>query len=134
MDYRAMFKGDYISAVEFDGRTPTLTIATVKMARLPSLKHEGQEEDKGVIGFKETPRGMVVNRTNAECIAGMFGGNTDGWIGKRITLHAVKVPVGPKEELGIRIMGSPDLERPVNVTVKLARKKPRQMVMAVTKP
>jgi len=140
MDYRKMFKGDYIAAVEFEGREPTFTIKAVAIVRLASLgpvegesaKGGAKERDRGVISFAETDRGWVLNRTNAECLVAMWGAETDAWIGKRVTLHALPVKVGGKDDLGIRIKGSPDLTAPVHAVVKLPRKRPVTMVLQPT--
>jgi hypothetical protein len=131
MDYRAMFKGEYLTAPEFGGRTPTFTITQVKMVRLLA-GDDGSEKDKGVLLFKETERGVVLNKTNAQSIAAMFGNETDGWIGKRVTFHATEVQVGPKKDLGIRVLGSPDITKPITATITLPRKKPKPVVLQVT--
>ena len=131
MDYRAMFKGDYISAVEFAGRRPTFTIDQIRLVPLPDEK-TGRDKDKGVVFFRESPRGWVLCKTNAICLAGMFGPQTGGWTGKRVTLYACEVQFGREKVPGIRVFGSPDLERPVRVEVKLPRKKPFVMTMQCT--
>ena len=130
MDYRALFKSEYIAAVELGDKTPTMTIASVKLCKLE--QEDGRHKDKGIIGFRETDRGWVLNRTNAQCLAAMFGNDTDGWIGKRVTLYSTPVRVGPKTEPGIRVKGSPDITAPMTVEVKLPRKKPQQMTMQPT--
>lgn len=130
MHYLALFKGDYITAVEFGGKCPTMTIARVEEVGLEG--DDGKVKTKGVVWFRETPRGFVLNRTNATCIAAMFGDETEDWSGKRITLHAQPVKLGPKTVPGIRVKGSPDLDRPVVAEVKLPRRKPRKIRLEVT--
>jgi hypothetical protein len=132
MNWKAMFKGDFISAVEFDGKSPTLTIAKANMTEVFDEK-TGRDKAKGTIWFKEIDRGWIVNKTNALCLVGMFGEETDGWVGKRVTLFAKLVKFGPKTEPGIRVKGSPDLKAPLTVTVKLPKKRPEDMVMEVTR-
>jgi hypothetical protein len=131
VDYRTMFESDYLTATEFKGRTPTFTITGVALKKLPNPE-TGEERTKGVIAFREVPKGWVMNRTNAQCLAAMFGGDTEAWVGKRVTLHAVEVQVGPKKDMGIRVVGSPDIEKPVVATIVLPRKKPRPMTLAPT--
>jgi hypothetical protein len=131
MHYKAMFKGDYIAAVEFGAKQPTLTIASVKLCKLE--QEDGRQKEKGIIAFKETERGWVLNRTNATCLAALFGDETDNWIGKRITLFSTMVQVGRAKESGIRVKGSPDISKPVTVEVKLPRRKPTSMRLEVTK-
>jgi hypothetical protein len=131
MDYRLMFKGDHIQAVEFQGKTPTLTIKSVALVELEDEKKKASKE-KGVVSFKETPKGWVLNRTNAESLAAMFGAETDAWVGKRVKLQAVTVQFGKEQVPGIRVMGSPDIAKPVTFTLKLPRKRPREVTMLAT--
>lgn len=134
MHYRRLFIGDYLQATEFDGRVPTFTIARIEIRDLPSLKKEGEEQSKGVIYFQETKRGWVPARTCGECLAAMFGERTEGWIGKRVTLHAEQVQVGKKMDMGIRVVGSPDIKAPVTFELCLPRKKPKKMRLVPTTP
>ena len=121
MDYRILFKGDYVSAVELGEKTPTLTIAGVKIVKLEG--DDGRVKDRGVVSFKETDRGWVLCKTSAMCVAAMFGNETDGWIGKHVTLKSELVQVGPEKKPGIRVKGSPDIAAPVLVTIKLPKRK-----------
>jgi len=131
VDYRLFFKGDYIAAAEFQGKEPTLTIAAVKLVKLED--ETGRLRDRGVVYFRETDRGWVINRTNAECLVALWGRDTDGWAGKRVTLCATNVRLGTETTIGIRIKGSPDLAAPLDVVVKLPRKKPFTIRLLVTK-
>jgi len=136
MDYRAMFKGEYVAAAEFQGKEPTLTIkslALVTMVEAPKAK--GEEErtrQKGVVHFEETDRGWVMNRTNAESLAAMFGPETSAWIGKRVKLAAVQVQFGKERVPGIRVVGSPDISAPVAFELKLPRKRPVEVTLLAT--
>lgn len=62
------------------GKEFTLTIASV----------EKQDFDKGpkfIIMFQNAKKGLVANKTNTVRIAKLYGDETDGWIGKEITLY-----------------------------------------------
>lgn len=131
MDYRLMFKGDHISAAEFAGKVPTLTIKDVRLVRMEDEKKG--EREKGVVHFHETDRGWVINRTNAESLAHMFGPDTDHWAGKRVTLRAEQVRFGKETVPGIRVVGSPDIPKPVSFELKLPRKRPVKVTLQVTK-
>jgi len=123
--YRAMFRGDYIAAVEIpEGREVTRTIRGVEIV---SMESEDGVSEKPVVHFEESPRGWVLNRTNAECLAGMFGEETNGWRGKRVTLYRTQVQLGREKVPGIRVAGSPDLDRDITVKVKLPRRRPTPM-------
>jgi hypothetical protein len=130
MDWHLLFKGDYVSAVELGDKTPTLTIADVRIVKLEG--EDGRIKDKGVVYFRETERGWVLNRTNATCLASMFGDNTDDWKGKHVTLKSEEVQVGKERKPGIRVKGSPDLAAPKDVMIRLPRKKPYALRMTKT--
>ena len=138
MDYRAFFKGSFINAAELGTKTPTLRIAAIKLVEVPVIGKDGDVDEnktkaKGVIYFAEVKeRGWVLNRTNAQLLAAMWGVETDAWLGKRVTLHAVPVRVGNKTEPGIRVKGSPDISKGVSVEVKLPRRRPVMVRLEVT--
>lgn len=48
---------------------------------------------KGVVLFNEFDRGLVLNKTNSRTIAGLFGNDTDAWIGKKITIYRSETPL-----------------------------------------
>ena len=136
---KSLLKGDYIAAVEFEGKTPTMTITALERVKLESLKMGGDDDgapakmkERGVLHFRETDRGWVLNRTNIECLIALFGDRTGAWEGKRVTLFATPVQCGPKKELGIRIKGSPDISEPVTATIKLPRRRPVEITMHPT--
>lgn len=112
MNADSLLEGEYIKAVEFGTKlpaNPTYIIVGVEIERLPNLKKPGKEINKGVVMFREIERGWVMNRTNVECLKAMFGPDTEGWVGKRVTLGTEPTKTGP----GIRAVGSPDIDREV---------------------
>lgn len=130
MDYGLGFLGEYITAAELVGKMPTLTINKVTLEKVESLKGGdddagGKMKDKIVIYFAESKsgRGWLLNRTNAEAIKELWGRETDGWLGHKITLFTQQVKVGKKMEPGIRVKGSPELTEPRGFELKLPRKK-----------
>lgn len=130
MNIMAQFKGDYIAAVEFDGKTPTLTIDHVQVVDMEDDK--GAVKSKPVVFFREVKRGWVLCKTTALMVSAMWGTETDKWTGKRVTLHAVEVQVGRERKPGIRVVGSPDLEKPVTFELKLPKKKAQRITLQRT--
>ena len=51
---------------------------------------EGGTEEKPVLRFGDTEKGLILNRTNAETIAGLYGSEVESWTSKRITLFVEK--------------------------------------------
>jgi hypothetical protein len=78
----------------------TLTIASVK---LDEVGGAGNSKRKPVVYFEETDKGLVLNKTNAGTVQGLYGGDTDNWIGKQITLFATEVDFQGKQVLSIRV-------------------------------
>lgn len=137
MDMGLGFLGTYITAAEIVGKTPTLTIERVTLEEVESLKKDdgdvGKMKDRVIVYFQKIKRGWLLNRTNAECLRELFGSrDTEDWIGKRVTLHALQVRVGPKMEPGIRVKGSPDLTAPLTFELRLPRKRPIQTTLLPT--
>lgn len=130
MNANALIQGDYITADEFGGKEPTLTITKVALVKLE--QDDGRAKNKGVVWFKGTERGWVLNRTNVLLLVALFGNETDAWIGKRVTLHAQAVKFGGETKNGIRVKGSPDLARAINVEVKLPRRKAQHVKLVPT--
>lgn len=139
MDYGLGFLGEYITAAELVGKTPTLTIHKVTLEKVESLKGGdddagGKMKDKIICYFAESKsgRGWLLNRTNAECIREMWGRETDGWLGHKITLFTQQVKVGKKMEPGIRVKGSPELKEPLTFELRLPRRRPINVTLLPT--
>jgi len=78
----------------------TLTIRAVEVETVG----QGEDaEEKPVIFFEETEKGMVLNKTNANTIAGLYTPETDNWVGKKITIFATEVDFGGKQTLALRV-------------------------------
>ena len=71
------------------------------------IKLVGAEQvKKGVVYFEECNRGMVINKTNSNTIAALHGGDTDEWIGKRITSYRSETSFQNKTVPCIRVKDS----------------------------
>jgi len=122
MNVIGIFKSDlYISATEFNGKTPTVTIDHVAVVNLEG--EDGKTKAKPVVYFREAKRGWVLCKTTALMLAAMFTPETDMWTGKRVTLFAENVQVGKERRPGIRVKGSPDITSAVTFSLKLPKKK-----------
>ncbi len=84
MDINQVYHGQHLKAEEMQGRDACLTIQNVSVAQF-------DEGNKLVLGFHNTDRTLVLNKTNARMIAEMYGTETNGWIGKQITFGPDKV-------------------------------------------
>lgn len=93
------FPSKYLKADELEGDV-TYTIREVQMETIG----QGQDADeKPVVYFEETEKGLALNKTNANTISGLHGGDTDYWTGKKITLFSTEVDFQGRQTLAIRI-------------------------------
>jgi hypothetical protein len=121
MDYELMFPGRFVKSVEFHGKTVTKTIARVYTEELEGQKGK---KTKGIVVFSDAKKEWVLNRTNAECLKGLFGRDTDKWVGKRVTLYPAPYvdPFTGVAGTAIRVYGSPEISAPLNLTFKVGQK------------
>jgi hypothetical protein len=129
MDFDTMFPNRFMKAGRFAGRDVTLTVAGVMLEMMDGKKGP---EQKAILSFKERPQQLVLNKTNALCIKAMFGRETNEWIGRRVTFMPVEFHF-EGNDLAIRVRGSPDLSGPLTFTLKLPRKKDREVTLVQTK-
>jgi hypothetical protein len=128
VDFDELYPGRFLKAGEFKGRDVNLTITRVQVDELEGNKGK---ETKGIITFRETPKQLVLNKTNGLSIKAMFGRAVAEWVGKRVTLYPQKIE-SDMADVAIRVRGSPDLEADVEFVLQLPRKAPKQMTMKKT--
>jgi len=92
------FPSKYLTGASLNGRAVQATINVVI------------EEDVGqppttklVSYFKGIERGLVLNKSNATTLAGLFGDDTDGWRGKQIELYETETSYQGRQVPGIRV-------------------------------
>lgn len=129
-DYRCGFATNFIAAVEFGTKEPTLKIESVQLEELADEK--GVNKTRWVVRFQGAKRGWVLNLTNAQLLAALWGRDTDGWVGHAVTLGAEQVRLGKDMVPGIRVRGTPEISEPQRVEVKLPRKKPQVVTLVPT--
>lgn len=132
MDCALLNPSRFLKSQEFNGKDVTYTLASVVLEDLED--EAGAKKTKGILGFKETPKLLVINRTNSDCLKAMFGRETDNWLGKRVTFFPAPFFDNFTKEntTAIRVRGSPDISAPVSVSIKLRKKKPTTMTMQRT--
>jgi hypothetical protein len=138
-DYDELFPGRFLKAGLFQGRKPTLLVTAVKTEKLPA--DDGEDEDRGLLYFKQTEKQLIVNSTNGQCIMGIMdhllgegkGRKVQNWVGHSFTFRSEKVKYKGKPVDGIRLEGSPELDRDIKVEVILPKRKPITMTMASTR-
>lgn len=121
--YDELYPGRFLKAGELRGKKVTLTIADVDLEELEG--EDGKKKAKATMSFRETEKQMVMCKTNGICCKTMFGTELAKWIGKRVTIF----PGEWNGEPAIRVWGSPDIERDIDLQVSLPRRRPFTMKM-----
>lgn len=100
MNINSAYPSNYLKADDLQGRAITLTIDRVEME---SVGQGRNKEEKPVVYFKGKEKGLVLNKTNAKTIANLYGGETDEWEGKAITIRPAEVEYQGEMVLSIRV-------------------------------
>ncbi len=99
VDIRKMVprKSEYLASEDLMGRGDVvLTITKVEL--------ENATFDQGRrVSFKEAQRRMVLNKPNSRRFADWHGWDTDGWIGKQVTLYVGETRMAGKKVPCIRV-------------------------------
>lgn len=103
MNMNQMFPGKYLKAADLEGKAWTVTVEDVVMEE---LGQGNDKEWKPVLRLVGSERGIVLNKTNAIKIAGLFQSeDTEAWKGQKIKIVSEKVPFGSKLVDSIRVKG-----------------------------
>ena len=95
-----MFPSKYLKASDVGDTDLALTIVAVDEETIG----QGSDADiKSVVYFSETPKGMVLNKTNAKAIASLYGDESDDWAGTQIRLYATEVDFKGEQMLALRV-------------------------------
>lgn len=103
MRMKELYPSKYLKADDVDeqGGEVSALIKTVKLEEMQD--NEGAKEDKPVLYFNNVPKGMVLNRTNADRISAVYGDESDNWRGKPVTLYTEQVTAFGKTTNAIRL-------------------------------
>ena len=83
------YAGNHLKCADLKGKDVTLTIASVAMEKVG-------DDHKLVAYFRGTEKDLVLNKTNANCIAQMYGDETDRWLGMPVTVIPTQTEFGGK--------------------------------------
>ena len=111
MKLGAMYESKYLKKEDVgDGM-----LVTIRAVQLENVALEGQPEDnKPVVYFNETQKGLVLNRTNGSLMIHYLGTDeTDQWIGRQVVLYNdPTIQFQGKMVGGIRIRGADQAQTP----------------------
>lgn len=97
-----MYQSQWIRAEDLGNEDHPVTIEAVEYDT--QKKANGEVVLEYYLRLKEFPKKrMGLNKTNAKVIAGIYGEETDAWIGKRITIYATEGQVFDEIKLVLRV-------------------------------
>lgn len=95
-----MYPSKYLKASDLGTNQPIVRILAVKV----EILGQGEDQDeKPVVYFEGKEKALVTNKTNWNTLIGLFGNETDEWIGKRIKILSTEVAFKGKMGMAIRI-------------------------------
>lgn len=98
-----LFPSPYLTAHDVANKP----IVTIKRFDKKTMKNKkGEDEVKPVLFFNEFEKGMVLNKTNANTIAALYGPTLEDWIGERVTLYSAMVEAFGESQEAIRVMNT----------------------------
>ena len=91
-----VFPSKWLKATDLKGTEPTVIIASV------SMEEVGQDR-RPVMHFQGKEKGLVLNSTNWDRVAMMYGDESDDWAGKALTLYSDMVQYKGQTVPGLRV-------------------------------
>lgn len=90
------FPSQFLKASDLQGRQVTVAIDRAEYEKIG-------DDRKLILFFQGKQKGMVLNKTNANNIAALYGPDTDNWNGEEITLFEAMVDFQGKTVPAIRV-------------------------------
>lgn len=98
MNIDSVFPSKYLGAPDLQGRDLTVTVDRIDMETIGT-------DRKPVMYFRGGRKGLVLNKTNSNCIKQLYGNETDDWTGQKLTLFTAWVEFQGKQVEAVRIRG-----------------------------
>ncbi|HEY5472262.1 MAG TPA: hypothetical protein VIK32_03615, partial [Candidatus Limnocylindrales bacterium] len=125
MKFSAMYPTDRFYAADFKGKAWTLTFRAKDPVTEELLgKGSSSEKTLPIWHFEETPKKFPAVKTNGVCARALFGDESDGWGGHKITLYAALDASGLSDDgLCVRVKGSPEIGHKLVFSAQIGRTK-----------
>lgn len=123
--YKTLFTGKYLASPDLGKNEPTVKVERI-VSELVKDEEKKTERYRWIVFFVGKEKGMLLNRSNAILLAALCKSDkTEDWIGHSFTIGVRPVKMGGETVDGLRVVGSPELSQPLQVEIKLPRKKPQ---------
>jgi hypothetical protein len=97
MDINSAFPSKFLKASDLNGRSSIVTMERVEIDKM----QDGNA--KPVLYFAGKTKGLVLNKTNSNKIASMYGTNTEDWEGGQIEIFPAEVEFQGQMVKAIRV-------------------------------
>ena len=92
------FPSEYLRAADLKDQNVRVIISHIEM-------RDVGDDNKPVLFFQNKEKGLVLNKTNGNNIAILYGDDTDDWSGKEIVLYPTMVDFQGRSVSAIRVRG-----------------------------
>ena len=96
MRISSAFPSQYLKAADLQGQRVGVTMSHVTMEDIGG-------DLKPILYFQGKEKGLVLNKTNANTIAGAYGDDTTEWTGKAIQMYEAMVDFQGRQVAAIRV-------------------------------
>jgi hypothetical protein len=96
MNINGAFPSDFLKASDLNGRPYKMSMGRVTLEKVG-------DDERPVLHFQAADKGLVLNKTNANTIAAIFGEETDGWFGHPIEVYPSETDYQGKRVACIRV-------------------------------
>ena len=91
------YPSKYIKATDLKGKPLELIMSGVEMEDL------GQDDLKPVLYFEGRKKGLVLNKTNSNCLVKTYGDLCDDWVDKPVVIYPTEVDFRGESVAAIRV-------------------------------
>ena len=84
-----MPESKYLAAHNLNGKEVTVVIEKVRGEVIVGV--DGKKDPRPVVYFKGAKLPLVCNATNGKVLAGLYGNDTDSWVGQSITIYPTQI-------------------------------------------
>ena len=98
MEFNALYGPKYMGAADLHGDTQRYKIGKVEVVELK--EKDGSTKRKYIVYFVGVDKALVLNKTNANKLAAVFGTDRSKWIGVTVELYAEMTSLGKE---GVRL-------------------------------
>jgi len=88
--YLTFFPSAYLRSADLENAPETVAVKIAGLNVEDVTNNDGKIEQLPVLHFTGTEKGLILNRTNADQVAGLHGPNVEDWAGKRIGLFIMR--------------------------------------------